>query len=185
MNRLLLISLPIIVFLSACQTLDYPDSFDSPGSKIPVGSQIELLQPLTFQRGYSRSFIQFGIPITFNQLEERLPYCQFYRYEPPEDLQTVRRIEPDVFTVTRSYQGQDFAKWKSPVLAQVMPLPGFMNDAGPSDMTLSSILKLESKKQPEIVELKCAVFAEPFKRNYVSVNEIRNTLGNVASIIIK
>jgi hypothetical protein len=43
-------------------------------------------------------------------------------------------------------------------------------------------MKLQSEKQPQLVELKCAVYADPVLSNFVSVNEIQKTLGDIATL---
>lgn len=173
----------IIPLFSACSSIA-PLSYDSPKSKVPVGSRIQLHDVLTFERGFSRSFIQYGQAKTFAQIEEREPYCLFYRYEPPQALQTVRTVQPDVFSVTRSFQTKFLASLQSTRVAASLIIPGLLNDDGQRETYLSSVMKITSDKQPEIREFKCSVFDDPYEENHVSVTQIRQVLGDLATIQI-
>ena len=45
-------------------------------------------------------------------------------------------------------------------------------------------MELESATQPEIVQLRCAIFTDPFPRNFLTLDEITKTLGTVATLQI-
>ncbi len=176
-----IITLGSLLFLLGCQSLGI-NSKPPSQIRIPVGSTITLNQPLKFQIGYSRSFIQFGKPVQSKELRERYPYCQFYRYEHPDDLETERSLQPDTFTVTRSYRAMDYLQSGSglnPFTSQ--------GEAGgpPDDNVLGNIMKINSAQQPEIVELKCAVLTEPTLQNYLTTAEIEEVLGSTVTISVK
>ena len=172
-----------LLMLAGCQslTLDY---YQTPGQLPPAGSSIELHQTLEFQVGYSRSFIQFGKAINFEQLRVRYPHCLFYRYEPPEALQTLREVQPDRFVITDAWVSTDLAAGL-PVFSgsMIKTLGGFDGD-GPSSQTLTTTMRLESPAQPEIIELRCSIFTIPYLNNYLTLDEIINTLGEVATLQI-
>lgn len=185
MNRLFFLSALIIPLVSGCQSLNYEVDFDAPHSKPAAGAIVQLNQTLTFQRGSSRSYIQHGLAQNFNGIDEREPWCQFYRYEPAAALKTMRTIGPDSFTITGSSQRMELVEIQParPVvlLASTIFLPS-MKDNDPNAVTLATIMQIKSAKQPEVVELKCAVFDDPYRYNYVSVNKIRQTLGQVVTL---
>jgi len=173
-----IVALIFPLFLLGCQSLgtgsNAPSKF-----RIPVGSSITLNEPLKFQIGYSRSFIQFGKPIRPSELRKRYPYCQFYRYEHPDELQAVRSLQPDTFRVTRSYRAMDYLQSGS----GQNPFATDNSSSGPpDDNVLGNIMKIQSVQQPEIVELKCAVLTEPALSNYLTVTEIREALGETVTI---
>lgn len=173
------------MLLTACVSLTDEQFLNSPFQVPPVGSQIQLHQQLNVEPGYSRAFIQAGEITIPGNLKIRDPYCQFYRLEPPEALLTRRVIKADQFQVIRAYQSTDIAIWKPQKLAQLSPSMGFIIDDSPSSMTLSTVMKLESARQPEVIELKCAIFTDPFSENFLSIKEIQSTLGTVATLILK
>lgn len=169
-----------IFALISCQTMKSSDPYDSPQSTISTGSMIELLQPLDFLPGYSRTFIQSGQPQTYSEVDQRLPYCQFYRYEPPSAVQTLRSIQPDLFKVTASSQTMEIGTTGVSIFASI----GYSGRRDRDDYLLSSVMKLSSDLQPEIVELKCAVLDESDHWNFLSVNQIKATLGELVTITL-
>ena len=45
-------------------------------------------------------------------------------------------------------------------------------------------MQLESSAQPEIIQLRCSIFSIPYLNNYLTLDEIINTLGEVATLRI-
>ncbi|MBC8212002.1 MAG: hypothetical protein H8E21_13150 [Gammaproteobacteria bacterium] len=175
-----IVSAGLLLVLSACQPLIYGDPFDAPTLKVPLGSLLQLHQALNFEPGYSRSFIQSGKALTYQQLEAYQPFCQFLRYEPPQALETLRTMQADTFRVTRSRQEEE-----------VEGLSGFgvmisLGSIGLGDsrglQKLSAVLKIKSESQPEIVELRCSVYDQPYQWNYLSVNQIKAILGSLVTL---
>ncbi len=166
-----------------CQLLNSQVDFDSPNSKPPVGTILKLNQPLSFYPGSSRSYIQDGRAKTFKDIDERSPWCQFYRYEPPAALQTVRTVEPDSFRVISSTQSMELVGIHPELKFTAGLILPDMYDDDTHEKTLSTVMKVKSEKQPEIVEFKCAVFNDPFRQNFVSVHQIQQTLGEVVTML--
>ncbi len=176
-----IIALVLTFWLTGCQSLSLTPK-ESSELRVPVGSSITLNEPLAFEIGYSRSFIQFGKPIRANELRKYYPYCQFYRYEHPDELQSERTMKPDTFRVTRSYRAMDFLSSGS---GGILFDPTNRSGGPPDDNILGNIMKLKSIQQPEIVELKCAVLTEPSLSNYLTVAEIKEVLGTLVTISMK
>ncbi len=172
----------ILLLLSGCQTMSYEDFYDDPTSVPPVGTIVRLNQPLTFQRGSSRSYIQDGEAKPFKSVHSLEPSCMFYLFEPYEAMGSVRTIEPDNFIVTHSAQWIDIAGMQPSVYAFSSIAIGNMFYDGVSAQNLSTTMKLQSDRQPQVVELKCTVFDDPFYSNFVSVNQIVETLGDVVTL---
>ncbi len=182
MNRILLLITFSITLLTGCQSLNYIPDYNSPISKPPVGTIIQLNQALTFYPGSSRTYVQNGLAKQFNDIDERSPWCQFYRYEPPAALETMRTVEPDSFRVTSSTQSVEIVAIPAVAsFASTIILPD-MFERNVNERTLSTVMKIESTRQPEIVEFKCAVFNEPFQYNFVSVTQIMQTVGDVVTL---
>ncbi len=180
--NLLFFIIAIIPFIAGCQSLNQPANFDSPRSKPAVGTSVQLNQTLTFLPGTSRTYIQNGQKQTFSGIDEREPWCQFYRYEPAAALQTIRTVQPDSFIVKHSSQKMELVELEPVKVAASMLIIPSMLDHDVNARTLSTIMKIRSYKQPEIVELKCAVFDDPFHGNFVSVSQIIKTLGSVVTL---
>jgi len=169
----LLIFLAISILITGCQSLSEPVDFSHPKSKPPVGTIVQLNETLIFEQGTSRAYIQNGKAKVFKEVDDRAPWCQF----------TERTAVPDSFTVTKSSQRMELVSAKPfPVLAANVIIPSMLESDGQNAVTLSTIMKIKSDKQPEIAEFKCAVFNDPFVENFVSVDEILKTLGNVVTL---
>ena len=179
MPRILIVSLTLL--LAGCQSIGVGTQSGTKSARIPVGSVITLHQPLSFEIGYSRSYIQFGKPIKPMELRKRYPYCRFYRYEHPDEMQAERTMQPDTFRVTRSYRAMDLPL-SGGSGGGLMLGPEFKRQGPRDDNTLNNIFKIESRSQPEIVELRCAVLTEPTLRNYLTLEDIQQALGELVSI---
>ena len=177
--KFIIVTSGLMLTLCACRSVVYSDPLDAPSGRVPVESQLQLHQQLYFQPGYSRSFIQSGKALTYQQLDRYQPFCQFYRYEPPQALETVRSLQPDTFRVTKSFLEIESGMPGFSVMISLGSL-GMRNSHGLQN--LSSVLKLESLVQPEIVELRCSDYNEPLHWNYLSVNQIKAVLGSIATL---
>jgi hypothetical protein len=176
-----LFCLSLVALLSGCQTYNISVDTDSPSHTLPVGSIIELNQPINVYPRYSRSFIQFGKSVKSNELNRRYPWCQFRLHEPPEALETERSIQADTFLVTQSRKRAEMVASRPQLLASSILWFNMLDD-GPSDQDLSNIMKIQSKKQQQVIEFKCSIFTEPQIYNYLSINEMQQALGNVVTI---
>ncbi|MCK5662138.1 MAG: hypothetical protein KAI17_01560 [Thiotrichaceae bacterium] len=179
----LLISLAISILITGCQSLSEPVDFSHPKSKPPVGTVVQLNETLIFEQGTSRTYIQNGKAKSFKEVDDRAPWCQFSRYEPRAALKTERSAVPDRFTITSSSQRMEMVSAKPfPILAANVIIPSMLDNDGQNAQTLATIMKIKSDQQPEIAEFKCAVFNDPYMENFVSVNQIIDTLGNVVTL---
>jgi hypothetical protein len=171
----------LVIPLIGCQTSNGPIDRNSPAHIPPAGSIIELQQPLRVYPGYSRSFIQFGKAVKSNELNRRYPWCQFRLYEPPQALEAERNIQPDQFLVTQSNRRFEVVASTPQLLASSILWLNMLDD-DPSDQNLSSIMKIQSEKQPQVVEFKCSILTEPQIFNYLSINEMQQAIGDLITI---
>jgi len=168
----------ILLFLSACQIA--PLTYDNPRSVPPPGSVIELNQALEFSPGSSRSNIQGGEALGSSGKYNRFqPWCQFYLYESREAMKKPRTIEPDTFTVIGARQEIDYTLSR-PVDVASLGIGGF--GEGADVRPLTTIIRLKSDKQPQVHELRCSKTDDPQQLNFLSVDMIRTTLGDIATL---
>ena len=178
MKKFYILFFLVFPVVSGCQSMSY----DNQRSVPPVGTVVVLNQALDFRVGSSRSYIQHGVAQSQNGVNIREPYCLFYLYESSSAMQHERSIQADRFTVTRSGQGASFASIQPAVqMAAYVPF-GDVAQGGPSAQTLTTTLRLHSDTQPQVHELQCSVFGEPFYYGFVSVNQIIQVLGNVVTL---
>ncbi len=171
----------LVAIFTGCQTYNGSIDRNRPTYTPPVDSIIELHQPLSVYPGYSRSFIQFGKALKASELNQRYPWCQFRLYEPASALETERSIQPDRFLVTQSNRRMENVASNPRVLASSILLINMLDD-DPSDQYLSSIMRIQSETQPQVFEFKCSIYTEPRIYNYVTINEMQQALGDVATI---
>ena len=139
----------------------------------PSGSQVEVTQELRTQAGSARLFIQNGEVRPRNKITVQNPYCQFFSNRSREEMRESLVIRPQVFTITRSYQRRDFS-WAYGV--QVA-------DAS-SNADLSTIMELGSDIQPDIVRLTCLRWGSRRFDGFLTINEMKTTLGGLVNLNI-
>ncbi len=183
MKSIILHLLPLFL-LSACASLNMESEQARLKRLVSPGTIIELHEPLTVPMDYSRTFIQDGKSVISRELEVRSPYCQFYRFETQQELQTVRVIQPDRFSVIGTSTRMHLASVDPNMLSMGRSMsvvrPRYENFL--SESTLQTIIKIKSEKQPAVVELTCMIFSFPHQKNYVTFDEIIETLGDLVTI---
>lgn len=178
-----LLGCSLLLALAGCQSANYvyETPNDRPWSIPPKGTVVELLQPLVFSPGSSRAYIQDGEAKTIGGFDRFKPWCQFYLYEPQEAMKVSRTIQPDQFTIVRSGQGISFAL-TNPVNVVSNSTSYLMASDNAGPQILTTTMRLNSEKQPQVQDLKCSTTNGARRDNYVSVNQIRKTLGRYASL---
>ena len=177
----------ILATITGCQSTSvfYESPYDNPHVLPPPGTVVELHSSLQFAANNSRSTIQNGQKIGTGRFSRFDPWCQFYLYEPKEAMASPRSIEPDRFTVTKSFQNVDFALSEPLQVARVgvgigVPFYGRNDDVG--SRTMKTTMRLRSEKQPHVHELRCGQDDDPYLQNYVTINEMIKTLGDIATL---
>ena len=138
---------------------------------------IELKQGLAGRSG-TRIYLQYGYQMRFAEVSKLDPYCQFYVYRSSEELRKPLTIAADTFVVHRVYRQRESVSTGTIHLAAT----GRTN-RGPSERTMSTIMELLSEKQPEVTRLVCSRWADPYPMNHVSIDEIVQSLGEIAEFI--
>ena len=96
-----------------------------------------------------------------------------------------RTIEPDRFTVVGAAQNVEFVQLEPITVAAVGIGAGssymFTRDEVGAQ-TLATTMKLSSSKQPQVRKLICATTDDVRRDNFVSVNKIQATLGDIATL---
>lgn len=179
----------IFSLLAGCQSIpaSYETPYDNPHVLPPPGTVIELHQSLAFVPNNSRSNIQNGKAIGASRYDRFQPRCQFYLYESQDVMKKARTIEPDRFTVTKSFQKVIFASAKSLEVAYVsvgVPIYGGPFDDSVGSRTMRTTMRLHSDKQPQVYELRCMKDDDPYLQSWVTINQMIKTLGEVATLKI-
>ena len=180
MRALLVYSL--ISLLAACASKTYPIS--SPYYFIPTGSRIELHQTLTIPPNSASLYMQYGKVVTPKERDQYHANCWFLSWKM---LETPQTIKPDTFIVTRSVKSQDYVLGSQTVkLASNGRNTRIGAVAGDSSPIIEYVTELyiHSDKQPDIRRLACSHWDDPIDDLHLTVEQIQNTLGKIATIEI-
>lgn len=189
MTRLLLatVSSLVLLLLAGCSSTG---SHPAPEYRPPEGSRVELKQAIEFPGHTARSYLQYGKFEKWGAIYEWSPYCSFGLNRTRDDQPQARRIEPDVFEVrnTRvhvdiSRGPEDRAPGSGPDHGPVRlaSLSGGSRAGTPSLFIYLTTITLYSDQQPQLDDLTCAYRGSRQDRN-LTMDEIRSTLGNIATI---
>jgi hypothetical protein len=178
MPRLLLL-LTVLLNITGCQSAPIRDE-SSPRFKVPAGSTVILHRLLQTDPGSARAYIQFGQPIPFAQTRQRYPRCYFYLDTVSEQAQT---IEPDEFEVVKTQQLRRISALEDGQLLASVGF-GFGFGDGGSDENFATHLQLRSARQSQVSELICELLTTTadVMRDFLSIKEIRATLGEVVTL---
>ena len=164
MTRFLLLC-SISLLLAACQSLPPADSTDTPAIKA-----VTLKQDFPIRPDRSNEYIQGGEIRPYKSIEQYYTHCKL---ELREIADNERTIKPQTFNVTRIYRKEEFAGFIKTILA----------GDGDSGLIMSTIyLYLQSEQQPDIFRLSCMRQDESFYARHVTVEEMRDTLGDLMSL---
>jgi hypothetical protein len=143
-----------------------------------AGGTVTLHQALPVKAGEARVFLQHGE--VAGKAGFYAPQCNF-------EIDSVQHgdvsIKPDVFKILRvQHVMEEVVQAHLPLKVASLTLAG-MDDAGIAQYFEGYHFWLESPKQPQVRRMSCyGVHAEPGVLQPPTLKEIRETLGNIASI---
>lgn len=164
----------LIGLLAGCQGL-YPYDETRYYFSVPNGSTLVLNRTLQTAPGELAIYLQDGVPYTAAPDRTR-PYCKFeLRHKRAE----AQRIEPDRFLIERSTRHRSAGltpDWR------LRPASLLFDHDGPTFLVYSSFFQLTSERQPEVLRMTCEYWGDPATRRFLSIAQIRQTLGEVFSL---
>lgn len=166
------------MLISACQQVPVQDESSS-RSRIAVGSQLLLNQPLTVPAGHARVFLQHGKVRAKTRLRRFEPHCNF-ETEQVSDGRLV--IAADSFVVTARVEDEvEIVHRRSPLRPAAFRLSGEADI--PPQLNRVIHHRLHSARQPWVMRLSCyGGFADPFDVVAPSVHDIREALGELVTL---
>lgn len=144
----------------------------SPTFMPPAGSQVEVTQELRNPVSGARLFIQHGKVQRRSKITVQDPYCQFFSNRSRAEMSDPLVIRPQIFSITRSFQQRGFS-WAYDV--QI---------AGDVSTDMSTVMELDSDKQPDIFQLICQRWGSRRLDGYLTINEMKTTLSGLVNINI-
>ncbi len=166
MTRLL--SLLMVLFITSCQSVQ-PYDESSRFYEVPVDSSLVLNKPVTIAPNLARAYFQYGKQVSKKDIEKYQPHCYLLVSTLSEQEQI---IKPDTFIVHRV--GRDFIVSAS----QQHYASIAMNMFDVSLVEYVNIYHLSSERQPHVLSLNCLQWADTSDRLYLTVAEVRQSLGD-------
>lgn len=169
---LMLSSLPALTACSAPPVKD-PDSFLY---SVPVGSKLILNKEITIPANLARRYFQNGRAIQKNELNIYYPHCSILMntlvdYE--------RVIKSTVFNIYKVEDQRDYAQRRVYVASSFLS-----NMDGPTIIGYASLYYLRSPDEPDVRSLECVRWDDPVHIQFLSINEVKKTLGVYFSLEI-
>lgn len=169
--------------LAGCQTASYLGNENSPYYVPPAGSRLTLNQDVSIPPDQLAVYIQNGRVLRNVEVQHYYPFCKF---ELHDNSAAARTVKPDEITITKTVQQQvhGATAQAGPIMMARMSLGRMVDDQrdGQPMRSFSTRMDLHSDKQPDIFRLTCAQWGDPGLTNYVSIAEMRRTLGNVFTL---
>ena len=156
------------VVLSGCASTG-----GTPTRMLPVGSKVQVNQELSAVRG-TRVTIQYGRVMPRSEVSVLDPHCQFYLYRSREEMRDPVVVKPGTFTVKRTYQRQAYDGVQ-------LAATQFVGDPTRYPTT---IMELSSAQQPEVRDLRCAIWGTTNIEGFLTINQMQAALGDLVKLII-
>jgi len=166
----------LLLSAQACTNL-VPKDENSPYYPVPPGSKLILHRDLPIPPDSARAYLQYGQSVKAPHTSD--PYCQF---EVNDVLPVEQTLKADEFVVRKTQMDERFISMQPSLI--VAAKHGFGMDDGDS-VTLVWYLWLDSSRQPNVLRLICGGrFDDRYRARRPSIKEIREQLGDVATLVI-
>lgn len=130
---------------------------NSPFYVVPAGSRLVLERELTIPGNRAAVYIQGGQTRSYRDVNPYYPYCKF-EVRSPRD--TMQKIQPDDFAVTRAFQETPPMVRAEPqrpgVSARLVRVSSMDSDSGVSATVFATTMWLRSDRQPDVSRMTCA-----------------------------
>ena len=158
------------LLITACQSLSPVNNTDT---RTPAITTVTLNQDFPIRPDRSNEYIQGGEIRPYESIELYYTHCKL---ELREIAAIERIVKPQIFNVTRMYRREEFVGFRKIMLA----------GDGDSGLIMSTTyLFLQSEEQPDIFRLSCMREDESFYARHVTVDEMRDTLGDMMTLSIQ
>ena len=163
------------VLLGACSSEVVRDE-NSQFFSVPPGSTFALNRDITIQPDQTSVYLQNGSITPVGNVDFYKPNCKFELYTISEQA---RVVKPDTFTVTRIVDRREDVSTRWPRYAGLV-----MGSDGPSHLTFSTTMYLESQLQPDVFRMDCKRWDWPPTGEFLSINEMREALGDYFTLTL-
>jgi len=145
---------------------------------IKAGSVITLNKEITVAANLGRTFFQYGNVITEKNLNIYYPHCSIT----VNTISDVNRIiSPTTFNIVKVIDDEEYAQ------GYMLFADNSLNLAlgGAIISGLVSYYYLQSVDAPDVRTLECIQWDSLYENNYLSISEIRKSLGDIFTLTLK
>jgi hypothetical protein len=165
-----------VLLLSACQSFINLQAWPPPYS-LPAESGIAINQDLTIAPNAVAVWIQYGKVLHRRDVNLSYANCRFELYT----LQAVERtIYKDEARIEKFVNTTDYVSSGFFTLASLADASG--DGGAPTAGIYSTNIYLQSAKQPDLYRLICEHWDDPASGSYLTIAQIQETLGNIATL---
>jgi hypothetical protein len=165
-------ALLLVALLAGCETA-YKDGVPNERSTafwVPVDSKLVLHRGVEIPPYQHAAYLQGGKLLPWYEVNLYAPYCALAVQAP---LEAAKRVGPDEFVVRRVSHRSLFMLAAGPLLHAAR---GRLRE-GMTYEVVATVMAIHSDRQPEASALTCASWGLPQGMTYVTVEQIRRTLG--------
>ena len=173
-KSLLAVAFALGTGIAGCATPQARDE-SSQYFKLPKGSHLVLHQEIGILANSARAYVQNGRVLPFPEVERYRAHCKFEMKQPLDAPQT---IKPDTFVVTETYREIN----RGTHSGAIMPVAMRLAYGGLSYELYATFFALKSATQKNVLGLTCQHLEDPVNPRYLSIQDIRTTLGSVATL---
>lgn len=160
----------LTILLTACASgtgYQYPTG----PTALPLITTVTLNEPFHIRADRANEYIQYGEIKPYDKIVEYYPHCFF---ELRSVSETARTVSPEIFIVTKISRDRFMAGFRRIMVA------GGGGDYNPVMSTTQ--ISLHSDTQPEVFRLSCRQLDEPYLARHVSLQQMRETLGELFTL---
>ena len=177
MNKHLIISVMCASpFTVGCDSPPVKDE-ESQFFSVPLGSTFTLNREITIPPDQTSVYLQNGKLGSVSDIDFYQPHCKFELFAISTEP---RVVKPDTFVVTRIVDRREDVSVFWPTYAGL----GMAWGDGPIHLTYSTTMYLESKIQPDVFRMDCKRWDDPAIGEYLSINEMRQALGDYFTLTL-
>jgi len=162
-----------LLFISCSQNIPKDENLYT--YSIPVGSTLTLNQPIAISSNLGRTYFQSGKIISEHELNIYYPHCSL---TVNTILEYERIISPSEFNIYKVMDNEEYAQGYILYASSNITV----SSDGPIITGLASYYYLTSANEPDVRALECIQWDSPYENNYLSIKEIRNTLGTIFTL---
>lgn len=161
--------------LAACSSPPVKDH-DSYFYSVPVGSKLILNKEITIPANLARRYFQDGNPMKKKDIDIYYPHCSILMntlvdYE--------RTIKPTVFEIYKVLDDEEYTQ------RHIYYAANFLTHIdGPIIVGYASYYYLRSTEYSDVRTLECAQWDDPIDVEYLSINEVKKSLGDYFTLQI-